>query len=291
MLIGIAGATGYQGSWTVCKLHERGDKVRALVRRTSDISAIEPWCEVTVVDFDSQSCIRDALQGVEVLILCLSRRRGSETTHEELMHLRFRLVHAAREAHVKIIARISSQVPEQDLHLSEVFSQQKAVDDLLRSQKDMRYILLHVTSFCKDLDVLLETIDKKNICIIPGPGTYRLHPIHRDDLANYLIDAIERAQAGNIEVNIGGPVDVCLKEMAQICFQELKRPVRIYHLPMWLLKLGLIAAGLMSFIPRFRLIHSTLGLVYFGFAGNHLGEHVGKHNPHMYIREAVNQFA
>ncbi len=287
MLVGIAGATGYQGSWTVRKLHERGYTVRALVRKTSDISAIEPFCEVRVVDFDSQSCIRDALQGVEVLIMCLSRRRGSDTTHEELMHLRFRLVHAAREANVKTIARISSHIPEQDLHLSEVFSQQKAVDDLIRSQKDMRYILLHVTSFCKDLDVLFEMIKKKNICIIPGPGTYRLHPIHRDDLADYLIDAIGRDEASQIEVTIGGPVDVSLKEMAQIYFKELKRPVRIYHIPMWLLKLGILAAGLMSFIPKFRLIHSMLGLFYFGFARNHLGEHVGKHNPHMYIREYV----
>ena len=81
MLVGIVGATGYQGSWTVRKLHEREYRVRALVRKTSDISAIEPFCEVRVVDFDSQSCIRDALQGIEVLIMCLSRRRGSDTTH------------------------------------------------------------------------------------------------------------------------------------------------------------------------------------------------------------------
>jgi NADH dehydrogenase len=285
MRITVAGATGYHGSRAVEVLAQRGHEVKALVRAGSPGGAVARRARVQRIDFADFAALVAALRGSDALLISLSRRPGSATGHGELAAICTRLIHAAGQADVPLVARLTAHVSAADAWLSEGFAAQRQVDAVLRSAPGGQRLLVQVASFCKDLDVLYRMIQARGVCLMAGPGTRRIRPLHPDDLASYLARSLEQRWSGLREVVIGGPVEVSLLEMARACFRVLGRRERILHLPLSGLQRLLRASVPLAHLPRLGQWRSYLGLFYVGFARDHLGQPVGVHTPYEYLRQ------
>src|SRR5436305_14672005 len=76
----VTGAGGFLGRYVVADALRRGYRVRALVRRNADISAI-PWrnaerVQVCFVDLRSRDTLGDALLGCDSVVHLASRKTG-----------------------------------------------------------------------------------------------------------------------------------------------------------------------------------------------------------------------
>ena len=62
-------------------------------------------------------------------------------------------------------------------------------------------------------------------------GMHRMNPIHGTDLAAAMLDL---AEAGRLEVNVGGPDILTYREIGELAFTALGRPPKIRTVPCWL---------------------------------------------------------
>ncbi len=70
----VTGATGLLGSHIVERLHERGERIRAFVRPTSDTTFLRRLgVELAVGDLNEPSGLRSALSGADVVYHCAAR--------------------------------------------------------------------------------------------------------------------------------------------------------------------------------------------------------------------------
>ncbi|MGF1578349.1 MAG: NAD-dependent epimerase/dehydratase family protein [Gemmataceae bacterium] len=70
----VTGATGLLGSHIAEQLRERGERVRALVRPTSDTTALEEMgVELAVGDLGDSASVQEALAGVDVVYHCAAK--------------------------------------------------------------------------------------------------------------------------------------------------------------------------------------------------------------------------
>ncbi len=71
MKVALTGATGFIGKYIALEFMKPGDKVRALVRPTSDVGFLKAGgAELVRGDFDSDSAMQDLLVGADALIHC-----------------------------------------------------------------------------------------------------------------------------------------------------------------------------------------------------------------------------
>ncbi|KAA8610056.1 NAD-dependent epimerase/dehydratase family protein [Salipiger aestuarii] len=74
----VTGAAGFVGEHLVRHLHSRGVAVRAMVRRTSQAAALEPYAEVVVADITQPDTLPQAMAGVSGIyhVAALFRQAG-----------------------------------------------------------------------------------------------------------------------------------------------------------------------------------------------------------------------
>ena len=112
MLIFITGATGFIGSHLARRLALRGDKLRCLVRRTSDTSVLEGLnASLVVADFSDKDALRKALEGVDV-VYHSAAVVGEWVSKDEARDINIKgtrnLLEASRDAGVKRFIHVSS---------------------------------------------------------------------------------------------------------------------------------------------------------------------------------------
>ena len=73
---------------------------------------------------------------------------------------------------------------------------------------------------------------KKGSVYLFGNGKNEINPIHGSDLAEICVDAITDKDK---EINIGGPIVFTYKEIAELAFRVLHKPVKISTLPTWMI--------------------------------------------------------
>ena len=112
MLVFITGATGFIGSHLAEHLTLRGDKVRCLARRSSDLSALNDLnASVTIADITDKGALRPPLEGVDVVYHgatlvgeWISEKDAREVNIKGTMNL----LEASLDAGVKRFVHISS---------------------------------------------------------------------------------------------------------------------------------------------------------------------------------------
>ncbi len=91
MPILVTGASGFVGAALCRALLEKGHPVRALVRPSSDRSAIDPRCELAVAELDPArgggGPLEESLRGVSAVIHCGGTTRKTQASEEDLLRL------------------------------------------------------------------------------------------------------------------------------------------------------------------------------------------------------------
>jgi nucleoside-diphosphate-sugar epimerase len=108
----ITGATGLVGGHATAEALQRGHRVRALIRATSDTRCLDQWGVETVVgDLEDRDALQTGVAGADWVFNCAAKV-GDWGTLEEFRRLNVEALHlllnAALDAHVERLVHVSS---------------------------------------------------------------------------------------------------------------------------------------------------------------------------------------
>ncbi|HUF00124.1 MAG TPA: NAD(P)H-binding protein [Anaerolineales bacterium] len=227
MKIAVTGAFSYSGKYITKRLLERGDQVITL---TGHLDRTDPFggkVRAYPLDFDEQSMAR-SLQGVDVLVNTYwVRFDNGENTQPRAVENTRRLVHAAKAAGVTRMVHISITNPSAESHLPYFWG--KAANEKAVIDSGMSYAILRPTVLVGDEDILINNIAwllrRFPFFALPGDGSYRLQPVHVDDVAALAVEGVYRAD--NYIIDAVGPDIFTFKEMVRLIGEKIgtRRPL------------------------------------------------------------------
>lgn len=246
-MILVVGATGLLGREVCRQLASRGDRVRALVRRTSNPERVSELARLGVDlatgDLKEASALRAACRGAAVVVSTasstLSRQAGDSIETVDLQG-QLDLIAAAEAEGVKRFVLVS--FPESDTAFP-LQDAKRTVEARLR-QGSMAHVILQPTCFMEIwLSPALGFDPVNSRVLVLGSGRNRISWISLYDVAAYTVAAIHAPHAENITLPLGGPEALSPLDVASIAERLLGRTLTLQHLPEDALRSQYAAAG------------------------------------------------
>jgi uncharacterized protein YbjT (DUF2867 family) len=227
MKIAVTGAFSYSGKYITRRLLERGEEVITLTGHPNRPDPFGGKVKAYPLDFDQDSMSR-SLQGVDVLVNTYwVRFDKDENTQPRAVENTRKLVNAAKAAGVKRMVHISITNPSAESHLPYFWG--KAANEKAVIESGMSYAILRPTVLVGDEDILINNIAyllrRFPFFALPGDGTYRLQPVHVEDVAELAVQGVYRTDSYIIDAV--GPDIFTFKEMVQLIGEKIgaKRPL------------------------------------------------------------------
>jgi NADH dehydrogenase len=227
MKIAVTGAFSYSGKYITRRLLERGEEVITLTGHPNRPDPFGGKVKSYPLDFDEGSMAR-SLQGVDVLVNTYWVRfdKGENTQPRAVENTR-RLINAAKAAGVRRMVHISITNPSAESHLPYFWG--KAANEKAVVESGMSYAILRPTVLVGDEDILINNIAyllrRFPFFFLPGNGSYRLQPVHVDDVAELAVEGVYRTD--NYIIDAVGPDIFTFKEMVELIGEKIgaKRPL------------------------------------------------------------------
>ena len=227
MKIAVTGAFSYSGKYITRRLLERGEEVITLTGHPDRPDPFGGKVKAYPLDFDQDSMSR-SLQGVDVLVNTYwVRFDKDENTQPRAVENTRKLVNAAKAAGVNRMVHISITNPSADSHLPYFWG--KAANEKAVIESGMGYSILRPTVLVGDEDILINNIAyllrRFPFFALPGDGSYRLQPVHVEDVAELAVQGVYRSD--NYIIDAVGPDIFTFKEMVQLIGEKIgaKRPL------------------------------------------------------------------
>jgi uncharacterized protein YbjT (DUF2867 family) len=204
----VAGATGYLGGFVAQEIKTRGHFVRALARSPGKLDHLrDSLDEIVQAQVTEPNTLAHVCDGIDVVFssIGITKQKDGLTFHDVDYQGNKNLLDVALRAGVKKFLYVSVLNGPDLLHLDIVRAHEEFVDEL-----------------------------KASI----GRGGNGVNPIHGADLAVSCVDALEGERQ---EIDVGGPETLTYREIAELAFRSLGKPVRITSVPVWVMKL--VVAG------------------------------------------------
>jgi uncharacterized protein YbjT (DUF2867 family) len=246
----LTGATGSIGSRLLPLLLERGEEVRCLVREPRRLGARRVDVQIALGDLGEMSdpyLVRQALRGVDTVIhLAASIRDQPPKRIEELNGLAtVRLLRAAERSGVErfhFFSALDAQAAQRTRFFRAKWLAEQAVlssplpttvfaPSIVYDHSDPWITLLRRFSFLPVLPV-------------SGEGQGRFQPIWAADVARCVVAALEldrRASDTTRRYELAGPETLSYDQMSDLVSRIAGRPRPLVHMPLPLVRAGLIA--------------------------------------------------
>jgi len=201
---------------------------------------------VFAYNFDRPDELRRSLAGASTLINTYWVRfpRGGMTFETAERNSRI-LIEAARDAGVKRIVHVSIANPSLESPLG--YYRGKARVEQAARESGMSYAILRPTVIFGAEDILINNIAwfVRHLPVfgIPGDGRYGIRPIYVEDMASLLADSVEAR--GNSVIDAVGPETFEFEELVRRIAREVRRSVRVVHMPAFLAYVGTLVTGWM----------------------------------------------
>lgn len=247
MKIAVTGAFSYSGKFITKQLLERGEEVITLTGHPNRPDPFGGKVKVYPLDFDEASMARN-LTGVDVLVNTYWVRfdKGENTQPRAVENTR-KLVHAAKAASVKRVVHISITNPSAESHLPYFWG--KAANEKAVMESGMSYAILRPTVLVGYEDILVNNIAyllrRFPFVLLPGDGSYKLQPVHIDDVAALAVEGVYRPDSYIIDAV--GPDVFTFKEMVQLIGEKIGAQRPLISVPP---RLALLAAQFLSLFVR-----------------------------------------
>lgn len=244
MKIAVTGAFSYSGKYITKRLLERGEDVITLTNHPNRTDPFSGRVKAFPLDFSKEDDLVQSLRGVEVLVNTYWVRfdKGSNTQPQAVENTRV-LVNAAVRAGVKRIVHISITNPSADSHLPYFWG--KAANEKTVIDSGMSYAILRPTVLFGKEDILINNIAwllrRFPLFGLPGDGSYRLSPIHVDDLAEMAVEAVYKSDS--YVWDAVGPDEFTFKEMVGLIGETVGKKRWLVPFPP---RLALFAAQFLS---------------------------------------------
>ncbi|GAB3797247.1 SDR family oxidoreductase [Humibacter antri] len=226
----VAGATGYVGRHVVEVLHERGHRVRALVRSRERAEhpgtagapglrgLVDEW---RTIDFTDPATVQDACAGTDRIVSALgvTRQKASPWNVDFLGNLR--LLEDAERHGLKSFAYVN--VLHSDSGTSLTMRSKYAFSQAL-ARSAVAPQIVNPSGYFSDISDFLR-MAQRGIGFTLGAGSSKINPIHGADLAAFVVDKLMGDEAGAWDV--GGPDILSYRELEELVFQIVGRRPRI----------------------------------------------------------------
>lgn len=229
----VVGATGQLGSAITRKLIASGAKVRALARNREKLARFEPDAEIAPVDFRDVPKLTEACRGVEQIVATANNNMGQGPTSPAKVDLSGyqNLCAAARNTGVRRLTYVSFKGVSQDAPV-DIFRIKWYIEDAIR-RSGVPHVMLRPTAF---MDVWIDqifakSIREKGVTTIFGDGTAVSNYIAVDDVAEFAVKILSRADVVNEAVDAGGPSNISQNDLATLIERRLKASGKRRHVP------------------------------------------------------------
>ncbi len=244
-LLLLTGATGSIGSRLLPPLLERGEDVRCLVREPRRLGERRVDVQIALGDLGGMSdpyLVRQALRGVDTVIhLAATIRDQPPKRIEELNGLAtVRLLRAAERSGVRrfvFFSALNASAAQRTRFFRAKWLAERAVDSSP----------LQTTVFAPSIVydhsdpwvTLLKRFSFLPVLPVSGDGQARFQPIWADDAAHCVANAL--AADGRPRYELAGPETMTYDQMSDLVSQAAGRPRPLVHVPLPMIRTGLIA--------------------------------------------------
>jgi uncharacterized protein YbjT (DUF2867 family) len=236
----VVGATGQLGGVIARKLLAAGIPVRALARRREKLEALAAsGAEIAAVDLLDLSKLTDACRGVSQIIATANNNMGKGATspmHVDLAGYQ-NLCAAARNTAVRRLLYVSFRGVTPDVPV-DIFRLKWHIEDVIR-RSGVPHVILRPTAF---MDVWIDQliadgIRKKGVAVLFGDGSAVANYIAVDDVAEFAVKILGRADVINEVIDLGGPSDISFNDLTTLIERRLQAPGKRRHVPVAAMKL------------------------------------------------------
>ena len=239
----VVGATGSLGRRVVAALRERGKPVRALTRdpaRATDLAIL--GAEVVQGDLRDPASLERACQGVEKLLSAAHGFDGKDGNSPAAVDARGNrcLVEAARAAGVRhlVLASVVGAAADNPVDLFRCkFEAEEAV-----RRSGMSFAILRATAFMEFWAAMVGApILRGGKVTIFGRGRNPVNFVSVDDVAAYALVALDDPRAAGRTLEVGGPENLSMIEVAAIFERVAGHSAKRTHVPLPLMRFLAVA--------------------------------------------------
>lgn len=240
----VTGAFGYSGQYITRRLLAQGKKVRTLTNSPNRPHDFGDEIEVHPFNFDNPNKLAQSLEGVRVLYNTYWVRFNHKLfTHTDAVANTKALFDAARAAGVERVVHVSITNPSIDSDL-EYFRGKAELEQALEGSGLSHAILRPAILFGQE-DILINniawTLRRTPFFALLGDGSYRLQPIHVDDLAKLAVE--QGASTENTVINAIGPETFTFRELVKSVADAIGKKRLLVPMPAALGYLGASVVG------------------------------------------------
>lgn len=232
--VAVAGATGYVGGSVVEGLHTQGFWVRALTRDPTRLKNPQACDEVFVGHATRAETLRGLCDDMDVIFSSIGIHSFARkpTLWEVDYDANINILNAARAAGVKHMIFISAlRAPEMARTCPIGVARELVVNAIVGA--GLRYTIYRPATFFNDMRNVFDAAARRGVYYQIGRPDVRMNPLHGLDLADEVARAIVDPAQWNVIRSIGGPEILTRRQIAELAFQALDRPVKVRHVPIW----------------------------------------------------------
>jgi NADH dehydrogenase len=230
----VVGATGLLGGAIARKLLAAGVPVRALARNAGKLAPLaDAGAEIAAVDFLNLAKLTDACRGISQIVATANNNMGAGPTSPGRVDLTGyqNLCAAVRNTGVRRLIYVSFRGVAQDAPV-DIFRLKWYIEDAIR-RSGVPHVMLRPTAF---MDVWVDQlmaagIRKTGRTTIFGDGTCVANYIAVDDVAEFAVKVLAREDIVNEVIEVGGPSNVSLNDIATLVEKRLGSSGKRRHIP------------------------------------------------------------
>jgi len=247
-MILVVGATGLLGLEVCRRLGEKGRRVRALVRQSSDaakVSHLEDFgVETRHGDLKDRASLQGACEGVRSIVSTASStlsRQAGDSIRSVDEEGQLRLVEVARATGVDHFVFVSFR---DDARIQYPLTRAKRAVERALVDSGMAYTILRASYFMEVwLSPALGFDVAGGTARVYGDGTGRISWVSYEDVARVAVAALDEPRARNAVLEVGGPEPLGPLEVVSI-FETLGAPkMHLEHVPVATLHARMAAAS------------------------------------------------
>ena len=233
-MILIVGASGRLGSKVAEQLLAQGKTVRAMTRTPLNLAHLkQQGAEVVSGDLRNAASLLSACQGVEQVVAAAHALVGKGDNNPQTVDDagNRELIDAAKAAGVKHFIFVSVRGASPDSPL-EFFRIKYRTEEYLRAS-GLSFTILRPSAFM-DLwaELIGQPLVERGKTTIFGRGTNPINFVAVEDVARFVGIALEDARARNLVIEVGGPENLTMNQLAEICERASGRQAKTRHIPL-----------------------------------------------------------
>lgn len=228
MNVHVTGGSGFTGQFVIRELIDRGHVVHALARSREAARRVEEIGAVAVEgDLDDPPSLVAAFgaHGVEALVNVASLGFGHAPA----------IVEAAERADLRRAVFVSTTALFTRLDARSKSVRRAAEETVSSSSLDwtiVRPTMIYGTPDDRNIARLVRLLRRTPVIAVPGGGTKLQQPIHVEDLAKAIVEAVERDVAIHRAYDVAGPVPLTLVELIREAGSVVGRDPKLVPVPL-----------------------------------------------------------